>query len=518
MLIALTVLPAINLPPAKAVDTQSSWTTMTPMLTARGGFGVAVVGGKIFAIGGINGNYLPVSTTEEYNPQTDEWTSKTPMPTPRSGFAIAVYQNKIYVIGGTVGNGYVGNNEVYDPVSNTWETKASMPTPRADLCASYVNDKMYLIGGKRYSSISPFFNETSINEVYDPVNDSWSTGTPIPIPVQGYASAVVDGKIYFMGGSQESLSLENSIITSANQVYNPKNDTWSKAAQLPNVVSYGAAAATDGFMAPARIYLIGGYSGGEFSGQAKAYNFENNTWSLVDKMPTPRAYLGLAVVDDVLYALGGFDGTNWLSTNEQYKPVGYGTVAPKVQITSPQNKTYSNVSLEFTINRGTQWMGYSLDNQVNVTVETETKLSGLSQGAHNVTMYANDSLGNMGSSNTAFFSVDILPPNIEIIIPQNKSYDSTDIQLTFTVNENVTYLAYSLNGQDKQEIIGNVTLAALANGAHNLTLYATDDFGNSAEKTVSFNIAPFPVVTFVAILAIITIVLATGYLFYKRRK
>ena len=49
-------------------------------------------------------------------------------------------------------------------------------------------------------------------------------------------------------------------------------------------------------------------------------------------MPTPRAYLGVAVVNDVLYAIGGFDGTNWLNVNEQYKPVGYGTVAPKCRL------------------------------------------------------------------------------------------------------------------------------------------------------------------------------------------
>ena len=112
MLIALMLLPELNLnlPPAKAADTKSSWTSMTPMPTARGGFGIAVVNGRIYAIGGINGNNLPISITEEYNPQTDQWTSKTPMPTPRSGFAIAVFQNKIYAIGGTVGNGYVGNN------------------------------------------------------------------------------------------------------------------------------------------------------------------------------------------------------------------------------------------------------------------------------------------------------------------------------------------------------------------------------------------------------------------------
>ena len=127
-----------------------------------------------------------------------------------------------------------------------------------------------------------------------------------------------------------------------------------------------------------------------------------------------------------------------LTQTKQYKPVGYGTVPPKVEITSPENKTYANVTLAFTVNRGTQWIGYSLDNDANVTIKTETKLLLLFEGAHKITIYANDTLGNMGSSNTVFFSVDRLPPTIEITLPQNRSYDSTDIQLTFTVNENVS--------------------------------------------------------------------------------
>jgi N-acetylneuraminic acid mutarotase len=518
MLIALTLLPAINLPPTKADDPQSLWTTMTPMLTARGGFGVAVVDGKIYAIGGLNGNALPISTTEEYNPQTNEWTSKTPMPTPRSGFAITVYQNKIYAIGGSVGYGYVGNNEVYDPVSNTWETKTSMPTPRADLCANLVNDKIYLIGGKKYSSTTPFFNQTNINEVYDPANDSWSVKKQVPTPVQGYASVVFNNKIYVMGGSLESLSLETTLFAAATRVFDPQNDSWSLAANLPHAVSYGAAGTTEGNMAPARIHYIGGYSVGKFTSQVQTYNSENNSWSIVEAMPTARAYLEIAVVNDVLYAIGGFDGAIWLDVNEQYKPVGYGTVAPKVQITSPENKTYSNVTLSYKVSRGTQWMGYCLDNHPNVTIEAETNLSGLSQGEHYLTIYANDSLGNMGSSNTVFFSVDILPPIIEILVPQNQTYDVTDIQLTFTINEAFSNLAYSLDGQIKKDIIGNVTLPALSNGAHRLTLYATDNLGNLAEKTVFFNVSPFPVVTIVAVVAIVIIALSSSYLLYKHKK
>jgi N-acetylneuraminic acid mutarotase len=520
MLIALTLLPALNLnlSPVNAVDAQSSWTIMKPMTIARGEFGVAVVNGKIYAIGGLNGNNLPVSVVEEYDPQTNGWTSMMPMPTPRSGFAIAVYLNKIYVIGGTVGNGYVGNNEVFDPISNSWETKASMPTPRADLSANIVNDKIYLIGGKKYSNISPFSSGTTINEVYDPANDSWSTKTPLPTAVQGYASAVVDGKIYIIGGSLDSSVLPNSHITGANQVYDPQTGNWSLAANLLNADNFGAAGATEGNMAPTRIYCVGGYSGGEFSGQLQEYNLENNSWSLAESMPTPRAYLSVAVVNDVLYAIGGFDGKNWLGVNEQYKPIGYGTVAPRVQITSPENKTYSSVSLAFTVNKGTQWMGYSLDKGANVTINAETNLFNLSQGAHNVTIYANDSLGNMGFSNTVFFSVDTVPPNINMILPQNQSYDSSDIQLTFTLNETASYLAYSLDGQENITILGNVTLPALSNGSHTLTLYATDDVGNSAEKTVSFNIAPFPIIAVVAASTIVIIAVSGGYLVFKHRK
>ncbi len=520
VLIALTLLPALNLNLSSvgAADTPSSWTVMKPMPTARGEFGVAVVNGKIYAMGGLNGNNLPVSAVEEYDPQTDGWTSKMPMPTPRSDFAIAVYLNKIYVIGGTVGNGYVGNNEVFDPISNSWETRASMPMPRADLSANVVNDTIYLIGGKKYSSTPPLSAVTTINEAYYPANDSWTTRTSMPTAVQGYASDVADGKIYVIGGALDSASLQNIHVTGANQVYDTQTGNWSLAANLISGKGFGAGAATEGIMAPAQIYCVGGYSAGEFSGKVQAYNLENNSWSLAESMPTPRAYLGVAVVNDVLYALGGFDGKNWLDVNEQYKPVGYGTVAPRVQITSPENKSYSSVSLMFTVNRGTQWMGYSLDNLANVTVNAETHLFNLSQGAHNIIIYANDSLGNMGVSNTVFFSLDTLPPNIKMILPQNQSYDSSDVQLTFALSESVTNLAYSLDGQENVTIIGNVTLPALSNGSHKLTLYATDETGNLAEKTVYFNIAPFPIIAVAAASAIVIIALAGGYLVFKRRK
>jgi hypothetical protein len=270
-------------------------------------------------------------------------------------------------------------------------------------------------------------------------------------------------------------------------------------------------------MVPPRIYYIGGFSS-EYSAQNNVYFPENNSWGAAAPMPTSRAYFGLAALDDVLYAIGGYDGKDWLVINERYMPAGYGTVPPKVEIISPENKSYTEASLDFTINRAAEWMGYSLDNQANVTIKSITKLSGLFDGAHSVKIYANDSYGNMGVSNTVFFSIDTHAPRIDIILPANQSYGSTDIQLEFTLDENVTSLSYSLDNQANITIVENVTLPALSNGSHRLTIYATDSLGNAGSRTVYFNIAPFPIIAVVAVMATITIVLASTYLFLKRRK
>jgi len=201
------------------------WTTKEPMPTERMSIGLAVVDGKIYAIGGYNGDYL--NTTEMYDPTTDTWTTKASMPTPRTNFAIAVVQNKIFAIGGSLGNQEeTGVNEVYDPTTDTWETRTPMPTPRMGLDANVVNGKIYLIGGGNASGFSIFnFAE---NEVYDPATDTWAIKEPIPIPVHDYASATLDNKIYVIGGG--------SGPSNHTQIYDAKKNTWTAGTPIPTKV------------------------------------------------------------------------------------------------------------------------------------------------------------------------------------------------------------------------------------------------------------------------------------------
>ncbi len=82
------------------------------------------------------------------------------------------------------------------------------------------------------------------------------------------------------------------------------------------------------------------------------------------------------------------------------------TAPPSAVIMWPQNKTYyhDTLSLNLSVNGGASWIGYSLDGAFNVTTTGSTVLPSLSKGQHNVTVYANDTAGNMGSS-TVWFTI-----------------------------------------------------------------------------------------------------------------
>jgi N-acetylneuraminic acid mutarotase len=221
------------------------------MHKARIGLGAATVNNKIYAIGGLGDvtgvGYTSLDINEEYNAVTDSWTYRTPMPTPRYGFAITVWQNKIYCIGGKPPNRQATPsltatdvNEVYDPVTDTWTTLKPMPTPRMNLQANVVNGKIYLIGGRILDI--PDSTTYNLNEVYDPLTDTWSTKASMPISAAICASAVVNNKIYVFAQG-------------LNMIYDPQNDSWSYGASPLNN-NIATAGATTGMFAPIRIYVF----------------------------------------------------------------------------------------------------------------------------------------------------------------------------------------------------------------------------------------------------------------------
>ena len=86
-------------------------------------------------------------------------------------------------------------------------------------------------------------------------------------------------------------------------------------------------------------------------------------------------------------------------------------VPTRINVLSPLNQTYyeSSVFLNFTASKPLSWVGYSLDGKDNVTIHSNTTLRGLSNGLHKITVYANNTYGNLVHPETTFFTVEAFP-------------------------------------------------------------------------------------------------------------
>jgi len=105
-----------------------------------------VIGGKFYVMGGDYGNKGRLSV---YDPATNRWTVKNPLGLARSGVATAVLGSKLYVMGGLRYDPIANELQeldvtiVYDPVTNLWTRRASMPSPRIYMAGTTV-----LLNGK----------------------------------------------------------------------------------------------------------------------------------------------------------------------------------------------------------------------------------------------------------------------------------------------------------------------------------------------------------------------------------
>jgi N-acetylneuraminic acid mutarotase len=111
------------------------------------------IGDEIFIVGGrTNGLRNVTAQLLAFDPASRSYAERAPMPTARGGFAVSVVDGKLIVAGGE-GNpapdtaGVFPQTEAYDPVTDDWKSLLEMRTPRHGMGAAGVDGAMYVPGG-----------------------------------------------------------------------------------------------------------------------------------------------------------------------------------------------------------------------------------------------------------------------------------------------------------------------------------------------------------------------------------
>jgi len=283
------------------------------MSVERNVLATGVVDGNIYAIGGALTAFASTSVVEAYDTTTNSWTFKTDLPQELCGITACTVNNKIYVIGGAssiYGSGFVVDSVYeYDPLLDSWTRKSNIPIPIGMAVAAVVNEKIYIIGG------APFGWNTAYKTVYEynPATDIWTQKSDMPTARYLSSATEVDGKIYVFGGTPNiSLTPLSNV-----EAYDPVTDTWTTKSSMPTARWGLTVSAING-----KIYAISGAaSPSSISGAVEEYNPVLNTWTIKTSIPTPRWGLSACSIGGEILTIGGQLITNIrVSTVEEYDP------------------------------------------------------------------------------------------------------------------------------------------------------------------------------------------------------
>lgn len=284
-----------------ALPEHDQWTPKEPLPLGRLGAVSAVVGGKIWVIGGVGDSGLAVGTVESFDPATNLWQTGCPMTTPRAFASAAEVDGKIYVFGGRAVPGNPPELSVverFDPAAascaTAWSARSAMPVARSEAAAAAVGGKVYLAGGVG--------TPLDLRE-YDPVLDTWALKAALPSGKTAAAAVTSTGKVYVIGGG---IGLNAGSVL----IYDPVADGWTAGASMPFSSRRHVAAALGG-----KIYATGGDIAA-----IQEYDPAADAWQMRAPLPTNRWYAAAGAVNGVLYVIGGGVTTGISDAHEAYVP------------------------------------------------------------------------------------------------------------------------------------------------------------------------------------------------------
>ena len=217
------------------------WTLGSSLPTARGETATAVAGGRLYVIGGLSGiTGAPTAEVSTWDPASDTWTAAPPLPEARDHAAATALDGAVFVSGGGSPAGQPTDTLWMLPAGgDAWRPLPPLPEPRYAHRMVAVEDLLFVVGG-----IGP----SGAVLVYDPVEEAWHAAAKLPDTRDHLAAVVVDGEIWAIGGRVDGRAVSRV------DIYDPANDSWRDGPPLPAVTSGAAEAVT----VEGRILLSGG--------------------------------------------------------------------------------------------------------------------------------------------------------------------------------------------------------------------------------------------------------------------
>jgi N-acetylneuraminic acid mutarotase len=266
---------------------------------------MVAVGNRIYVIGGFGADPVPDTLVLIYDADARTWSQAAPVPEALHHAAAAVVDGKIYLVGGFeeafATRDPVRSVWVYDPGRVQWEARAPLPRPRGALAVAVLDGRIYALGGERRGAGggTPGYVPVDDATVYDPRTDTWEVLPPLHYHRDHLVAGTMNGHVYAVAGRDRPV-YDLPFV----EEFDTATRTWTERAPMPTGRSGCVAAVLDG-----RLYVFGGEGNpdspyGTYD-QVEAYDAAADAWTRLPRMPIPRHAAGAVVVGHQIFLPGG---------------------------------------------------------------------------------------------------------------------------------------------------------------------------------------------------------------------
>lgn len=130
------------------------------------------VGGRLFAVGGRDGDRELTTRVDVYDPELDAWRAGPALPAPTSAAAMGVVDGRIHVVDGedpaTFTGGVLDEHWVLAPDEEIWEQGPPSRLAVHGAADGVIGDRLHIVGGATRQGALSVLSWTDQVQVLDP--------------------------------------------------------------------------------------------------------------------------------------------------------------------------------------------------------------------------------------------------------------------------------------------------------------------------------------------------------------
>ncbi|MBL1431263.1 MAG: hypothetical protein COA60_007130 [Robiginitomaculum sp.] len=220
------------------------------------------------------------------------WREGSPMETARAALSVVEMQGNIYAIGGAGRLAPMSASERYNSVSKVWRNLPDLPVGLEQFGLAALDGVLYAAGGYPAGGKGLAGNEMW---KFDEISGEWQPAPGMPGTRAAFAMVAGEGKLFTIGGSGD--------ISKQMAIFDPAINAWQLIEDGPAARRAATADIVNG-----NIYLIAGGFSGAPTGEVDIYNIETGVWSKGSPLPILRSGHASAVFAGKIHIMGGRGG------------------------------------------------------------------------------------------------------------------------------------------------------------------------------------------------------------------